>query len=383
MKLQDFFREHNHEIVELIKELARRESPTGDKLAVDALGAYVADQLREAGGQVTVFPRDEVGDLIYAAWNDTAPGQPILLMGHIDTVWPVGTLDRMPLWETDNRLYGPGVLDMKAGIALIIKVIGLLKLHGGLPRRPIWVLFNTDEERGSLHSRAMIEKIAANAGLALVFEPATEGETVKTARRGMARYTIHIEGRPAHSGREPEKGINAIHEAAYQVLRIAEWAAPERGTSVAVNLIQGGTAANIIAPHAEMLVDMRFTSQAEAARLVEMVESLQPVQQGIRLLVEGGIGRPPMERDARMVRTFAQCARLSGQLGLPVAEELAGEGSDANFTAALGIPTLDGLGARGEGMHADDEHVVITSLPRRAALLASILQNWETNGSGD
>ncbi len=383
MRLLDFFREHNDDIVDLLKELVIRESPTGDKAAVDALGEFVAEQLREAGAQVEIFPREEVGDILYAAWNGNLPGQPILLLAHMDTVWPVGTLAGMPLWQSGARLYGPGILDMKAGIALIIKVMGLLYLYGGLPRRPIWALFTTDEERGSVQARDLIEKVAANAGLALVLEPATEGETVKTSRRGMARYTVTVEGRPAHSGEEPEKGINAIHEAAYQILRMAEWDAPERGTSVAVNLISGGTAANIIAPHAEFLVDMRFSRQDEADRLLALIDHLQPVQDGIRLSVKGGIGRPPMERNARMIRTYGQCAKLAGQLGLPVGEELTGAGSDANFTAALGIPTLDGLGARGDGMHAENEHVIITSLPRRAALLASILQNWEMDTEHD
>jgi glutamate carboxypeptidase len=378
MKLLDFFREHNDEIIDFTKELVIRESPSNDKVAVDALGAFIIDHLRDTGAQVEVFPRQDVGDLIYAAWNANLPGPPILLMGHIDTVWPVGTLADMPLWQDGLRLYGPGILDMKAGIALIVKVIALLHLHGGLPRRPIWALFNTDEEIGSRQSRDLIEKVAANAGLALVFEPATEGETVKTARRGMARYTVYIEGRPAHSGLEPDKGVNAIHEAAFQILRIAEWNAPEQGTSVAVNLIEGGTAANIIAPHAEFLVDMRFSTQAEADQLTTLIEDLQPVQDGIRLLVRRDPGgRPPMERNGCMIRTFEQFARLAGQLGLSTAEELDGAGSDANFTAALGIPTLDGLGARGAGMHAENEHILISSLPRRAALLASMLQNWE------
>ncbi|MBN2305189.1 MAG: M20 family metallopeptidase [Anaerolineae bacterium] len=378
MKLLEFFREHNDEMVEFLKELVIRESPSRDKAAVDKLGEFIVESLREVGAQVMTFPRDEVGDIHYASWNDTAPGKPILLIGHIDTVWPVGTLKQMPMWQDGARLYGPGILDMKAGIALIVKVIGLLKLHGGLPRRPIWALFTTDEEIGSAHSREFIEKVAANAGLALVFEPATSGETVKTARRGMARYQVFIEGKPAHSGREPEKGINAIHEAAYQILRIAEWNAPEMGTSVATNMISGGTAANVIAPRTDFLVDMRFSSQAEAERLSALIHSLEPVYKGIRIKVERVKGgRPPMERDAQMMLTFEQCAQLAGQLGLPIAEELSGAGSDANFTAAMGIPTLDGLGARGEGMHAENEHIIMTSLPRRAALLASMLQNWD------
>ena len=378
MKLLEFFREHNEEIIDFLKELVIRESPSKDKQAVDILGDFIVENLREAGAQVMTFPREEVGDIHYASWNETAPGKPILLMAHIDTVWPVGTLAAMPLWQDGLRLYGPGILDMKAGIALIIKVIELLKLHGEMPHRPLWALFTTDEEIGSAHSREMIEKVATNAGLVLVFEPATEGETVKTARRGMTRYRVIIEGQPAHSGREPEKGINAIHEAAHQILRVAEWNNPEQGTSVAVNLINGGTAANIIAPRAEFLIDTRFSNRAEAERLTDLINSLKAVHKGIRLTVrrvEGG--RPPMERDAQMINTFEQCAHLAGQLGLPIAEELSGAGSDANFTAAMGIPTLDGLGARGIGMHAENEHILISSMPRRAALLASMLQNWD------
>ncbi|MCD4687458.1 MAG: M20 family metallopeptidase [Anaerolineae bacterium] len=377
MNFLEFFREHNDEIVELLKELVLRESPTEDKAAVDRLGEYVAEQLKLAGAQVEVFPRQHVGDIIYGAWNGNLPGKPILLMGHMDTVWPVGTLEKMPLRQSGVRLYGPGILDMKAGLAIIIKTLGLMHLHGELPRRPIWVLFNTDEERGSTGSRELIEKIAANAGLALVFEPATTGETVKTSRRGTARFAVHIEGIPAHSGEEPEKGVNAIHEAAEHIIEIMSWNAPERGTSVAVNTFAGGTAQNIIAPNADFLIDMRFTCQEECDLLVEKVNTLKPIREGIRMAVRGGVWRPPMERDEQMIRTFGQVAMLAGQLGLPVGEELTGAGSDANFTAAMGIPTLDGLGARGDGMHAEHEHVILTSLPRRAALLARVLHEWE------
>ncbi len=377
MNFLEFFREHNDEIVELLKELVLRESPTEDKAAVDRLGEYVAEQLKLAGAQVEVFPRQHVGDIIYGAWNGNLPGKPILLMGHMDTVWPVGTLEKMPLRQSGVRLYGPGILDMKAGLAIIIKTLGLMHLHGELPRRPIWVLFNTDEERGSTGSRELIEKIAANAGLALVFEPATTGETVKTSRRGTARFAVHIEGIPAHSGEEPEKGVNAIHEAAEHIIEIMSWNAPERGTSVAVNTFAGGTAQNIIAPTADFLIDKRFTCQEECDLLVEKVNTLKPIREGIRMAVRGGVWRPPMERDEQMIRTFGQVAMLAGQLGLPVGEELTGAGSDANFTAAMGIPTLDGLGARGDGMHAEHEHVILTSLPRRAALLARVLHEWE------
>ncbi|MBN1678869.1 MAG: M20 family metallopeptidase [Anaerolineae bacterium] len=383
MKLLDFFREHNDEIIDFTRELVRYESPTHDKRAVDALGQFLAAELQAIGAQVEVFPRRTVGDVIYAAWNGDSPGQPILLIGHIDTVWPVGTLANMPLWQDGMRLYGPGILDMKAGIALIVKVIGLLRQNGELPQRPIWVLFTTDEEVGSTTSRDLIEQVAANAGLVLVFEPATEGETVKTARRGMARYTVRIEGRAAHSGREPEKGINAIHEAARQVLRLAELNAPEAGTSVAINLISGGTAANIIAPYAEFLVDFRFSRRDEQQHIKHVMHKLEPIQDGIRLSVEYMIGRPPMERDDVMIRTFDQCAALAGKLGLPIAEELSGAGSDANFTAALGVPTLDGLGARGVGMHAENEHIIVSSIPRRAALLASMLQHWDMDSGLD
>ena len=380
MKLLNFFREHNEEFIDLLRALVEHESPTGDKAAVDKLGQFVYDQLRETGAKIEIFPRQAVGDILYASWNDTAPGKPILLLAHVDTVWPVGTLADMPVWQSGARLYGPGILDMKAGVAIIIKTLGLLHLYGGLPRCPIWALFTTDEEKGSKHSRDLIEKVSANVGLSLVFEPATEGELVKTSRRGMARYTVTIEGKPAHSGEEPEKGINAIHEAAYQILKIAEWDAPELGTNVAVTMIDGGKAANIIAPNAEFLVDMRFTKRAEAARLADLIKDLTPVQDGIRLFVRSQVSRPPMERDAQMIQSFDQVAKLAGQLGIPIGEELTGAGSDANFTAGMGIPTLDGLGARGEGMHAENEHIIMSSIPRRAALLASILQNWQMEG---
>jgi glutamate carboxypeptidase len=329
------------------------------------------------GAQVTVFPREAVGDIRLAKWNAASPGKPILLLTHMDTVWPLGTLtDAVPLRQEEGRLHGPGALDMKAGIAIAMEAIRGLQARQTFPQRPLWLLLTSDEETGSDHSRELIVEIAQQCALCLVMEPATENEGLKTWRKGIGSYTITAKGRAAHSGDAPEAGINAIIELAHQAIVLQGLNRLRQGTSVSITQIQGGIAGNVIPPQAACYVDMRFLVAAEGEQTDAAIRGLTPVLPGSDLHISGGIHRMPMERDAQMIETFQRAKSIAEKIGLPLAEGGTGGVSDGNLVAAAGIPTLDGMGGHGAGMHALHEHVLIRSLPRRAALLAALLQDW-------
>lgn len=375
--LLNFFYERNDDMLTLLKRLAEFESPTHSKPHVDALGEYLAGICTGLGGEVTVYPRDTAGNVILAKWNADAPGKPIMVLMHMDTVWPVGTIHSMPLREEGSLLYGPGVVDMKGGITVALEAMRGLRDRGEIPNRPIWYFFNSDEETGSPQSRDLIHEVAAGVGLVLVTEPGTPAEALKTWRKGIARYAVAIKGRAAHSGNAPEAGINAVIEAAHQSLRIHELNDLPNGTSVSVTMIEGGLAINVIPPSARLEVDVRFTVAAEGERVDRAMRDLVPVLPGAELTITGEIDRGPMEHNDQMVRVFAQARRMAAELGLELHEEGSGGASDGNFTAAMGIPTLDGLGGAGTGLHAAHEQVIIRSLPRRAALMARLLTDWD------
>ncbi|NLX11834.1 MAG: M20 family metallopeptidase [Chloroflexi bacterium] len=375
--LLDFFTARTDEMVRDLQALVLMESPTGDKAHVDRLSTYLGSVCEQLGAEVRVYPREAVGDLRLAVWNGSAPGQPILLLCHIDTVWPVGTLEQMPLRQENGLLFGPGVLDMKGGVVVALEAIRGLRERDELPPRPIWLFLNSDEETGSLHSRDLIHELAGQCGLVLVMEPAAEGEALKTWRKGIARYTVRTVGRAAHSGNAPEAGINAVIEAAHQALYLHSLNDLPNGTSVSVTVIHGGIATNVIPAEAALEVDVRFLKAAEAERVDRAIQGLQPVLPGAQVIVSGGIDRGPMERDAQMIRAARQAQTIARGLGLDLAEDGSGGASDGNFTAAMGIPTLDGIGAGGLGLHAAHEQVQIRTLPRRAAFVAKLLREWD------
>ncbi|MFN3929797.1 MAG: M20 family metallopeptidase, partial [Thermoflexus sp.] len=364
------------ELVALLRELTVRESPTTEKVAVDHLGEFVAERLRDLGARVERIPQEMVGDHWIATWGDPEASTQILTLCHLDTVWPLGTLTRMPIREENGLLYGPGVFDMKGGIAILLGAIqGLLTL-GVRPPHRIRMLFTSDEETGSETSRPLIEEEARRSHLVLCLEPALPDGSLKTFRKGVGDFTVIAYGRSAHAGADPQRGINAIEELAYQILRLRGLADTRRGTTVTVGVIRGGTRPNVVPEYAEMVVDVRVATRAEMDRIEKAFRSLRPVLDGARLEVRGGFNRPPMERNAMMVATFERARAIAAELGLALTEGGTGGGSDANFTAALGIPTLDGLGAIGNGAHALEEHVRIDSLPQRAALVAALLTRW-------
>ena len=357
-----------------LKQLCAIESPSTDPAAVAAASAFTADQFRALG----VDFQPTAGPHLAGNWPGGAAAEAgyILTLCHLDTVWPLGTLATMPLREAGGRLHGPGTYDMKGGVAILWTALRALQDAGQTPARPLRLLFTADEEIGSPTSRTLIEAAARPAALVLVLEPAMAGGQLKTFRKGVGEFHIVAHGRAAHAGVDHQQGVNAIEELAHHILRLQALTDYTQGTTLNVGVISGGTADNVVPERAEMSVDFRVSRMSEVDRVVPIITGLQPVLPGARLEITGGLNRPPMERTATMAATFERVRRLGQSIGLELEEGATGGASDGNFTAALGVPTLDGLGPRGDGAHAAHEHVIIDSLPERAALLATILTQW-------
>ncbi|HCW51178.1 MAG TPA: hypothetical protein DGR79_03800 [Clostridiales bacterium] len=301
-------------------------------------------------------------------------GRQVLLLGHIDTVWPVGTLAERPFRVEDGKAYGPGAYDMKAGLVVALWALRALAACGRRPPRPVTLLVNTDEEVGSRTSEAVIEAEARRSAAVLVLEPALPDGAVKTWRKGVGRFRVEVRGRAAHAGAEPEKGVSAVEELARQVLRLHELTDLETGTTVNVGVIGGGTRPNVVAERAWAEVDVRVMTREEADRIQEVILGLRPVLPGAGLEVSGGVGRLPMERNEGTLALYAKAREVAAELGFDLPESGTGGASDGNITSALGVPTLDGLGAAGDGAHAEHEHVDLATLPLRAALLAGLVE---------
>lgn len=361
-------------MLDLLRQLVEMESPSTEKTAVDRVARFVAEQARAAGAAVTGVPQEHWGDHLLARWGDGEGG--FLLLCHLDTVWPIGTLDQRPWRVEGERAFGPGVYDDKASAAILLTALEGLRDLGLSPRYPVTVLFNSDEEVGSPSSRALIEAEAARARVVFCVEPARPDGALKVWRKGTGRYVITALGRAAHAGADHEKGINAIEELAHQVLRLQRMTDYSAGTTVNVGRIEGGTRTNIVPDRARMRVDVRVKTMAEWERIHAAITALCPVIPGARLMVEGGMNRPPMELSPVTLEPFRRAQAIAAGLGLALTADGTGGASDANFTAAMGIPTLDGLGARGDGAHSTDEHIFIPSLTERAALLAALLVEW-------
>jgi len=375
-ELRDYFVQRTGELLDLLRNLVELESPSTDKELVDRCIHFVAGLAREWGAQVTVVPQKRRGDHILARWQGKENGKGFLILCHLDTVWPQGTLARRPWRVMEDRAYGPGCLDDKAGAVVILAALrGLVEL-GLLPARPVTVIFNSDEEVGTRSSRALIEEEAGRAGVVFCVEPALPDGALKVARKGTAGYTITALGRAAHSGADHGKGINAIEELAHQILRLQRMTDYTAGTTVNVGRVYGGMRTNIVPEWARAWVDVRVQTLEEARRITEAIEGLQPVLPEARLVIKGGLNRPPMERSPLTLEPLQKAQRIASQLGITLTGGSTGGASDGNFTAALGIPTLDGLGAVGDGAHSEDEHVIIPSLSERASLMAALLSCW-------
>jgi len=346
-------------VIDLLRDLVELESPTGD---VAAMRDRMADELRALGADVGLD-----GEHVRADF--TGAGAPLVLLGHVDTVWPRGTLARMP-WRLENgRAYGPGVFDMKAGLVVMVEAIRLARTA-----RALRVLLTADEEIGSPTAGDAIARVAEGAAAAFVCEPPTAKGNLKTARKGLGRFKLTITGQSAHAG-DPTDGASAIQELARLTLRLHALTDNDSGCSVNVGVVAGGTRENVVAAEATAWIDVRVPTLAERDRLDELLRALEPETPGTRIAVEGGWTRPPLERSDGSTVLFEQARAHGRELGLDLRETAAPGGSDGNLIGALGVPVLDGLGAIGAGSHADDEHVLVASLPIRAQLLAAILRS--------
>lgn len=368
------------QMLELLQSLVQVESPSDVKAAVDRCVDMVSVRAESLRGQVRRHRQREFGDLLEVRFGRSRRGQkPIMLLGHLDTVWPLGTLQQMPFRIEKGRVWGPGVLDMKAGVAMALTAIECLQERCGLAMHPIVLLLVSDEEVGSPASRAHTEKIARDCEAVYVLEPAQglDPGAYKTSRKGIGHYRIHITGVAAHSGVDFETGHSAIAEMAHQIGVIQGFTDLQHGITVNVGTVKGGTRSNVIAAEAWAEVDVRITRKADAAKIDRHFDRLRVRDKHCVLEVEGGLNRPPMERTKGTVALFKRAATLAGRMGFVLQEAATGGGSDGNFTSALGVPTLDGMGAVGEGAHAAHESLLLKDLAPRTAMLAAMLMRPE------
>lgn len=375
-ELRTFFDSKTDDMIQLTREWCEIESPTPDKAAVDRMGARLQADLKALGAEITVYPRTEAGDHIEATWNADAPGRPMLFICHMDTVHPIGELERNPIRIEDGRMYGPGGYDMKACIVTAYTAIKGLLERDEMPDRPVRMLITSDEETGSRHSADLIKEVAEGCAFAMIMEPATEDGSVKTWRKAAGAYEFFITGKPAHAGVEPEKGVSAIEEMANLTVKLQAMNDLRVGTTVSVGVIKGGTVSNVIPEHCYARVDVRAMTTDEMDRISAQIEALKPTLIGTAVEITGGFQRPPMERNDLMLETYGTASGIAANHGIELRETGTGGGSDGNFTAAIGVPTLDGLGPAGAGAHTSWEHIQVGTLGRTAAMLAAFLIEW-------
>lgn len=367
-------------MVHQLGELVSIESPSENKAAVDRASRLVAGWFAELGGKIRWHRQTRFGDLLEVrlrAMGSKSSARektkPILLLGHLDTVWPMGTLTTMPFRVTKGKVFGPGVYDMKAGVVMALHALAMLR-ESQAQTTPVVALLHSEEEIGSPVSRAVTEKIARECSAVFVLEPAQGPRgAYKTARKGVGGYTVHVDGVAAHSGVDFEAGHSAVLELARLIEKISQFTDLKTGLTVNPGLIRGGTRTNVIAAEAQAEVDVRVARLCDAARVEQLFRGLRVKDRACRLTITGGMNRPPMERSRGTVVLFRQAQALARAMGFALEEASTGGGSDGNFTAALGIPTLDGMGAVGEGAHAAHESIMLDELAKRTALLAGMI----------
>ena len=361
-------------LVDLTRRLVLAESPSDDKMSIDACGAVAAARATELGGRIKLHKQRGFGDVLEVRFGGKSkavnPGR-ILLLGHLDTVWPLGTLKQMPCRIGEGRLWGPGTLDMKAGVAMALTAIEMI-VEASLLSREIVLLLNSEEEVGSPVSRPITERIAAECEAVFVLEPA-QGLAYKTARKGTGNWRVDIQGVAAHAGVDFHKGASAIRELARMVETMSGWTDLTRGLTVSVGVVGGGSKTNVVPAEAWAEVDVRIARKADGPRIERKFAVLKAKDRRCSFTVTGGINRPPMERTRGTVRLYQRARMLAADLGFKLEEAATGGASDGNFTSAIGVPTLDGMGAVGEGAHASHESILIEHLSPRTALLAALL----------
>jgi glutamate carboxypeptidase len=375
MDFRLYFRSRQGEMVHLLKQLAMLESPTHDKKAVDACAVFVAREFKRIGCKITTLPQKDIGDLTVAEFS---PGRlkdaddEILVLTHIDTVWPVGKIAKMPFYVSGNKLFGPGVLDMKAGVVMLLTALRSLNGLNVKPQKRITVVVNSAEETGHPAARDLIRKLARKASLVLCLEPALPGGALKLERKGRLVVRLDVHGRAAHGG-SPEKGVSAIEELVTQIARLKRLRTGE--TTVNVGLAGGGEKANVVAENAWAVLDIRFWKSTDRDRVLKILREAVPVLRGARLKVSVESTTPPMEKTKASERLFVRAQEIAVGMGLSLKGGKTGGGSDASIAAGMGIPTLDGLGPDGDGIHAEHEHLLLSSFVERTALLTELLKD--------
>lgn len=357
-----------------VRALVEQESPTRDAGATSAITAKLKTRL-DAIGATTKLHETERGTHLLSrlTFGPSLHDAPVLLLGHVDTVWPLATLNSGPFRVENGCAFGPGIFDMKSGVEVMVAALEAIHALQLQPWREIRMFLSCDEESGSTTSRDLITAEASDCVAVFVLEPSLPGGKVKTARKGIANYDVITRGISAHAGLDPEKGVSAISELARQILALNALNDLKQGISVNVGVISGGTLSNVVASEARAEVDVRFRTMAQGEDISRRIESMQPAHTGAQIEIRGGINRPPLERTPAVVALFDRARSIASQLGFDLGEGSSGGASDGNFTAAQGIPTLDGLGVEGDGAHATHEHIVIADLPRRAALITALL----------
>ena len=359
----------------LLKKFVETESPSHDHEAVSRVSALVAAESHRLGAQVEIVLNKETGDHVVARFSSVSSSKPILLLCHMDTVFPLGTLAKMPFREADGKIFGPGVLDMKSGIVISLAAIEELQNSSGL-KLPVTLLCTSDEEIGSHSSRALIEKLAQESSAVFVFEPALVDGSLKTWRKGGGGFYVTAKGRAAHAGGDHEKGRNAIEEMAYQILAIQKLTDYSKQTTLNVGVIHGGTVSNVVPDEASIEVDVRIMQPGEWERIEAEMNKLKPVLDGTSLQITGELNRPPMPFDDTMSKTFEKAKAIAATIGMELKAGGTGGASDGNFVAPFGIPVLDGMGAIGDGYHSEREFIFADSLEQKKNLLVALLKNW-------
>jgi glutamate carboxypeptidase len=368
-----YFKSRRSDILNLLKGLVNLESPTADKKAVDACSALAVQELRRAGARMTALPQKDIGQLHIAEFSPPGverPDEPILVLTHIDTVWPVGKLEKMPFYVSGDKVFGPGVLDMKAGLVMAVFALATLNRLNLKPRRKIRLLINSAEETGDEAAHEVIRREARSSALVLCLEPALPGGGLKLERKGRLVMRLETRGKAAHAG-TPEKGVNAIEELTAHLIRLKKLRARE--TTLNIGLIGGGEKPNIVAESAWATLDMRFWTTADKERILRAFKELEPVVRGAKVKSALQSITPPLEKTKATLALFNRAKEIAAGLGISLKGGKAGGGSDASVAASVGVAALDGLGPDGDGIHAEHEHLLISSLVQRTALLTELL----------
>lgn len=371
--MDPYFKNNETEIFSILRKVVEMETPTYDKVAVDRLGSYFIELFSSLGAEIKTYDVTDRGNHILATIG-SGP-KTILLLHHMDTVFPIGTLPDMPYRQDETKTYGPGVLDMKSGVIISYFALRYLLSIGEL-NTTIKVLITSDEEVGSQSSESLIVELAKMADLALVLESGLANGALKTWRKGVGDYVLEVFGKASHAGGFHQEGVNAIEEIAHQIITIQQMTNYDLGTTLNVGTIQGGSVPNVVPEYAKVEIDFRVLRVEEAERVDQELHSLKPILRGTRLLVSGGLNRPPMPYDDLMNATFQKASQIGQSIGQRLVAGGSGGGSDGNLIAPLGIAVLDGIGAYGEGLHSDREYIYTKSISERAELIAALIKNW-------